>query len=321
MENKFSSELEQKLESGSMLELAPRSWIFVPAMRSDRFIKALNSGADAVIIDLEDAVDSADKQQARDNVSSFLLGLEQDSQQLSFLPHIWLRINNISDEPNNKGVANNEEAATDKSEQRQADIALCQQLLHTRKLAGVILPKVTTAKQVHEVSELLNCPVIAQIESALGMSNLADIVKTPELKAISYGRLDIANELNLRAGSQAEHDFFVQLRIQMLLASKVQRLLPPIESIYANFKDTDGMMAAARYASDLGFSGMLCIHPSQVAVVNQAFNATQAQLAFAKQVMTHYKQTGESIFAIDGVMVDLPVILQCQRLLESATPA
>ncbi|WP_227526067.1 HpcH/HpaI aldolase/citrate lyase family protein [Psychrobacter sp. FDAARGOS_221] len=290
--------------------LTPRSWLFVPAMRSDRFIKAMNSGADAVIIDLEDAVDATHKQQARQNVASFVLDQQQKPDERSFLPHLWLRINN----PDQDEVS------------WQSDMQLCHQLIdsnndseqsNSSKLAGIILPKVSSSAQVRQVTQQLQTPVIAQIESALGISNLTDITQVSGLQAISYGRLDIANELNLRTGSQAEADFFGQLRMQMLIASKAHHLMAPIESIYANFKDTEAMTSVAGYASDLGFSGMLCIHPSQVAVVNQAFNVTEQQLQFAKQVIDHYKQTGDSIFAIDGVMVDLPVILQCQRLLES----
>ena len=78
------------------------------------------------------------------------------------------------------------------------------------------------------------------------------------------------------------------------------------------------MKATAGYVSDLGFSGMLCIHPRQVNIANQAFKASDSQLAFATKVIEHYQKTGDSTFAIEGVMVDLPVILQCQRLLQQS---
>ena len=157
---------------------------------------------------------------------------------------------------------------------------------------------------------------MVQIESAQGITEISDIAKSEGVMAISYGRLDISNQLNLRVGSQAEQDFFDHLRIKLLLTSHTHGLIAPIESVYPDFKNEQGMTTTASYVSDLGFSGMLCIHPSQVAIVNQAFKATADQLTFATKVVEHYQQTDDSIFAIEGVMVDLPVILQCQRLLQ-----
>ena len=96
---------------------------------------------------------------------------------------------------------------------------------------------------------------MAQIESAQGISQLEAIAQSEGLVALSYGRLDISNELDLTAGSKAEQDFFRQLRIQLRLISKVHNLSAPIESIHADFKDTAAMEETAGYASDLGFSG------------------------------------------------------------------
>ena len=185
-------------------------------------------------------------------------------------------------------------------------------------ISGIVLPKVTKASQAELVFESLKLPVLAQIESAQGISQLEAIAQSEGLMALSYGRLDISNELDLTAGSQAEQDFFTHLRIQMRLVSQAHNLTAPIESIYADFKNEAAMKATAGYVSDLGFSGMLCIHPRQVNIANQAFKASDSQLAFATKVIEHYQKTGDSTFAIEGVMVDLPVILQCQRLLQQS---
>lgn len=295
-------------KKSSGLWVTPRSWLFVPATRPERFDKAANSGADAVIIDLEDAVESADKSQAREHIAEYVAQYDNrktkrktDSAEVdlkSATTELWLRLNNDAN--------------------LTEDLVLCQSLAEHKVISGVVLPKVTKASQVELVFESLKLPVVAQIESAQGISQLEAIAQSEGLMALSYGRLDISNELDLTAGSQAEQDFFTHLRIQMRLVSQAHNLTAPIESIYADFKNEAAMKETAGYVSDLGFSGMLCIHPRQVNIANQAFKASDSELAFATKVIEHYQKTGDSIFAIEGVMVDLPVILQCQRLLQQS---
>lgn len=282
------------------IRIMPRSWLFVPATRPERFDKAIHSGAEAVIIDLEDAVDVAEKNTARQNIAQFMSQIDNDishnENKDHNLPSLWVRLNN--------------------DHQLKDDINLCNALIKSTRLTGVVLPKVTAATQIEGVFELLKLPIIAQIESAQGIGNLDDIAQSEGVLTISYGRLDICNELNLKAGSKAEQDFFNHLRQKIRITSQRYGLSAPIESVYADFKDTEGMQASTAYAADLGYSGILCIHPSQVAIANKHFKANAGQLDFATKVVAHYQRTGDSIFAIEGVMVDLPVILQCQRLLQ-----
>lgn len=291
-------------KESSGLWVTPRSWLFVPATRPERFDKAANSGADAVIIDLEDAVESADKPQAREHIAEYVAQYDKhktDRAEVALksgTTELWLRLNNDA--------------------HLTEDLVLCQSLAEHEVISGIVLPKVTKASQVELIFESLKLPVVAQIESAQGISQLEAIAQSEGLMALSYGRLDISNELDLTAGSQAEQDFFTHLRIQIRLVSQAHNLTAPIESIYADFKNETAMKATAGYVSDLGFSGMLCIHPRQVNIANQAFKASDSQLAFATKVIEHYQKTGDSTFAIEGVMVDLPVILQCQRLLQQS---
>lgn len=291
-------------KESSGLWVTPRSWLFVPATRPERFDKAANSGADAVIIDLEDAVESADKPQAREHIAEYVAQYDKrktDRAEVALksgTTELWLRLNNDA--------------------HLTEDLVLCQSLAEHEVISGIVLPKVTKASQVELVFESLKLPVVAQIESAQVISQLEAIAQSEGLMALSYGRLDISNELDLTAGSQAEQDFFTHLRIQIRLVSQAHNLTAPIESIYADFKNETAMKATAGYVSDLGFSGMLCIHPRQVNIANQAFKASDSQLAFATKVIEHYQKTGDSTFAIEGVMVDLPVILQCQRLLQQS---
>lgn len=292
----FTDSDKQPASLATAKKLVPRSWLFVPATRPERFIKAVSSGADAVILDLEDAVGVIEKSQARQNVAQFMKNRSIANSFESNGPSLWLRLNNDS--------------------QLEEDLQLCQLLTKHQVLTGVVLPKVTDVLPIQRTFKALTLPIVVQIESAQGITKLSDIAESEGVIAISYGRLDISNQLNLRVGSRAEQDFFDHLRIKLLLTSHTRGLIAPIESVYPDFKNEQGMTTTASYMSDLGFSGMLCIHPSQVAIVNQAFKATADQLSFATKVVEYYQQTGDSIFAIEGVMVDLPVILQCQRLLQ-----
>ena len=292
----FTDSDKQPASLATAKKLVPRSWLFVPATRPERFIKAVSSGADAVILDLEDAVGVIEKSQARQNVAQFMKNRSIANSFESNGPSLWLRLNNDS--------------------QLEEDLQLCQLLTKHQVLTGVVLPKVTDVLPIQRTFKALTLPIVVQIESAQGITKLSDIAESEGVIAISYGRLDISNQLNLRVGSRAEQDFFDHLRIKLLLTSHTHGLIAPIESVYPDFKDEQGMTATASYVSDLGFAGMLCIHPSQVAIVNQAFKVSAKQLAFATKVIEHYQRTGDSIFAIDGVMVDLPVILQSQILLQ-----
>ncbi len=301
----------------------PRSYLFVPATHIERIAKALASDADAVIIDLEDSVSDNDKAQARIDLQDwFAKNLSDDTTKSQINPHdkpIWIRINNIDSNIDSLETLENTGA-----ENFQQDIRLCQQLQQQfqQQLSGIVLPKVENGETIEHAHQATNLPIIIQIETATGINKtinklqaISSKVQVKGLQAISYGKLDLCNELNMRLGSQAQIDFINHLRYQLLLISKANGLQPPIESIYPNFKDHEGLAETANYVADLGFAGMLAIHPTQIEHIHQAFVPNDEELAFANKVVSHHQTTGESAYAIDGVMVDLPVIRQCDRLI------
>lgn len=297
------------------------SYLFVPATKIELIQKALTSNADAVIIDMEDTVSSDDKKQARQTLLEFFT----ESNITAVNPYkkpIWLRINNIRDK---------------NGDNFQQDLSLCQQLskattqsslfanINTNKqnnqltLSGIVLPKVANGEVIEHAHQNTGLPIIIQLETAYAVNNLKAITSKAHVKglyAISYGRLDLCNEFNLKAGSVAQQDFFNQLRYQILLISKANGLHAPIESIYPNFNDNNGLKQIVSYVADMGFSGMLAVHPNQLNIINTAFLPSEDEIAFAKKVITHYKQTQDTVFSINGTMVDLPVIKQCERVLE-----
>lgn len=276
--------------------LSATSYLFVPAINIERVEKAFARGADTVIIDLEDAVSDSVKMQSRDNVVNYLSGADAQP--------VWVRINAAS------------------SNHQAGDIDLLKSLPASaiNNVIGVVLPKVEHAIEIDRVRHALAKPMIALIETPKGMANILDIAAAAGLTALSFGFLDICEKLGVRADSEAGQMVANQIRYQLSLHSAINALTSPIECVYPPFNDDDGLTQRVNWWRDLGFSGMLCIHPNQVAIVNALARPSQAQLAFAKKVADHYAQTGLAAFAMDGQMVDTPVIVQAQKLIETYQP-
>ena len=265
-----------------------KTWLFVPATRIDRVGKAFASGTDAVIVDLEDAVATTDKVQARKDLQVYY-----NSQ--AYQP-IWVRINKAG------------------SEEFFKDVVLCQKMPN---LAGVLLAKAEQASDIESVHQLTDLPVIALIETALGLYQIDSMAKSAGLLAFSYGFLDLCNDLQVHVGTAAADVIANQIRYQLLLTSKVHQLLAPIDTVYTDFNDGKGLGQRVQLWSQMGMSGMLCIHPKQVSTVKQSLQPTNADIEFARRVIEEYEQSGQAIFKIDGEMVDAPVIERCRQLLSS----
>jgi citrate lyase beta subunit len=263
-----------------------KTWLFVPAIRIDRVAKAFASGADAVIVDLEDAVALEDKPSAREE-------LQQYYDSADYQP-IWVRINKAG------------------SEEFFKDIVLCQKMPH---LAGVLLAKAEQVDDIESVHQLTNLPVIALIESAMGLYQIDSMAKAVGLAAFSYGFLDLCNDLQVQVGTPAADIIANQIRYQLILTSKVHQLLPPIDTIYPDFNNEVGLSERVQLWSKMGMSGMLCIHPKQVSVVQQTLQPTDEALLFAQLVVEEYERSGQAVFEIDGEMVDAPVIERSRQLL------
>ena len=263
-----------------------KTWLFVPATRIDRVEKAFASGTDAVIVDLEDAVATTDKVQARKDLQVYY-----NSQ--AYQP-IWVRINKAG------------------SEEFFKDVVLCQQMPN---LAGVLLAKAEQASDIESVHQLTDLPVIALIETALGLYQIDSMAKSAGLLAFSYGFLDLCNDLQVHVGTAAADVIANQIRYQLLLTSKVHQLLAPIDTVYTDFNDGKGLGQRVQLWSQMGMSGMLCIHPKQVATVKQSLQPTDADIEFARRVIEEYERSGQAVFKIAGQMVDAPVIERCRQLL------
>lgn len=244
-----------------------KTWLFVPATRIDRVEKAFASGTDAVIVDLEDAVATTDKVRARKDLQVYY-----NSQ--AYQP-IWVRINKTG------------------SEEFFKDVVLCQKMPN---LAGVLLAKAEQASDIESVHQLTDLPVIALIETALGLYQIDSMAKSAGLLAFSYGFLDLCNDLQVHVGTAAADVIANQIRYQLLLTSKAHQLLAPIDTVYTDFNDGKGLGQRVQLWSQMGMSGMLCIHPKQVATVKQSLQPTDADIEFARRVIEEYERSAQAIF-------------------------
>lgn len=263
------------------------TWLFVPATRIDRVSKAFASSADAVIVDLEDAVAAEDKAPARK-------ALQEYYDSADYQP-VWVRINQAG------------------SDDFAKDIKACEKMPN---LAGVILPKAKQATDIEYIHHLTGLSVIALIENAIGLHQVDAMAEASGLIAFSYGFLDLCNDLGAQVGTPAADFVANQIRYQLILTSKINQLSPPIDTVYPDFNDAKGLSARVQLWSQMGMSGMLCIHPKQVAVVQNALQPTDAEIEFARRVVEEYEHSGQAVFKVDGEMVDAPVIQRCQQLLD-----
>lgn len=260
--------------------------LFVPASRPDRIPKALACGADQVIIDLEDAVEADAKLAARQHITDFA----HANPTAEFL----VRVNGAS------------------TPWFEGDLALCTAL---PSVVGIVLPKADSALHVQQAATS-GKNVMPVIESARGIANLAEICQAKNVARLAFGNLDFGLDLGLDAGSKGAAIMLEHVRCQLVLHSRLADIAAPLYGVWPDIKDPAGLRQAAEQAKGMGFSGLLCIHPSQVAVVSTVFSASPEEIEWARRIMQKTQETGAAVFEMDGEMVDLPVIERARRLMQ-----
>lgn len=265
-----------------------RTALFVPATRPERIPKALASGADCVIVDLEDAVPEDGKAAARAHLETFLDTCPE--------ARLLLRINGHAHPA------------------QPADLTLC---AAWPQIAGILLPKAESAAQVRRAAAA-GKPVIPIIETARGLAALPQIARARGVDRLALGGLDLCFDLGFSSGSEAAGRILDQARYALLVQSRAAGLAAPLDTVFPAISDPEGLGRHARNARDTGFCGMLCIHPSQVDPVHRAFQPDAAELAWAERVLAA-AGSGDAVYLIDGQMVDAPVIARARRIVYSAT--
>lgn len=268
-----------------------RSLLFVPGNRPERFAKALASGADAVIVDLEDAVPAADKATARAAIAAQWPALAAQP-----VP-VLLRLN-----------------ARDSEEWKQ-DLALLPSL---PGLAALMVPKVestaTLAELAHKTGQGL--PLLPLIESARGWAALAEIAAAPRVLRLVLGHIDFMADTGIACGEDEAE--LAPLRFAIAMHTRITGLASAIDGVTVQTGAEEQLRKDTLRARRYGFGAKLCIHPQQIAGVHASFAPSDEEQAWARRVIEADAASGGAAVQLDGRMVDLPVVLRARRLLETA---
>lgn len=260
---------------------SPRSYLFVPGNRPDRFDKACDSGADAVILDLEDAVAADEKDAAREHVRQWLHGGGR----------AYVRLNG----------ADTAEYAED-----------CR-LLSSPGLQGVMLPEAQSVVAVRSLTAKMpaSLALVLLIENAQGMYRAAELAQVEGVSRLAFGSVDYKLDCHI-----PDEEGLVLARQTLVLASAVGRLSPPIESVTINLDNVDVLTEEASQARKFGFGAKLCIHPRQVEAVNRIFSPSDEEIARARRILTAVEQS-ENLNAarLDGQLLEKPIIEWARRIL------
>ena len=267
----------------------PRTYLFVPGNRPERFAKALASGADAIVLDLEDAVAPAAKGQAREAIAA------------------WLR--QASEADRERTVVRINDAAS-------TDFADDLRLLRDARGAQVMLPKSESAEQVQALrGRVPDAHVLALVESARGVLSAQDLAGARGVTRLVFGTLDYALDLDLEINDSPEG--LAHAAGVLALASRAAGLPTPVAGVTPTIDDEARLLSELGWWRRHGFGAKLCIHPRQVASIHSALAPGAQQVEWARRVLAA-EATSPGAAQLDGRMIDRPVVLQAQRTLQRA---
>jgi citrate lyase subunit beta / citryl-CoA lyase len=272
----------------------PRSWLYVPGHRAERVAKALVAGADAVVIDLEDAVPADRKDAARDQTVA-LLDERADHGALQ----VWVRINPPGTEIGRRDVA----------------------ALTGRRLDGLRIPRADDPDEVREVAERTGAPLQLLVESARGLSRARELAEAHELVAgIGLGEADLAADLLVD-----RDEGLTWARGAVVVAARAAGLPSPVQSVWTDVGDTDGLRVSSERGRGTGFFGRSVVHPRQIDVVHDVYTPSADEIAAAEGIVATAAEAaarGEAAaLSADGRFVDPAVVARARTVLDRAGPA
>ena len=279
-----------------------RSFLFAPGNHPRRVEKSLTLGADAVILDLEDAVANAEKAATRAIVVE-ALGRPRHCRG-------YVRVNSLG------------------TQWSHGDFVA----VVAPGVDGIVLPKVESAADLQTGEWLLAAlererglpegaiDLVPIIETAAGYCNIAEITRAARrTRRLAFGAGDFTLDLGL-TWSAGESEL-LPYRSTLIAHSRAAGLEPPIDTVWVSLADREGFARSVQLAKDLGFQGKLCIHPDQVPVVNACFAPSDQELSHARRVLDAFAQAerdGLAAIQVDGQFVDYPIVYRAQRLIERA---
>ena len=248
-----------------------RSFLFVPGHRPDRFAKAVSAGAQAIIVDLEDAVGPGEKEAARSHVIEWLAAGGRGLVRVNAADTSWFG----------------------------GDLAA----LAAWRPAALVLPKAEPAALQALAEALPGVPVIALIETVVGLLALPDLVRYAAVRRLAFGNLDFSTDARL-PGTGGILDL---ARFQIAMHARSADLPPPIDGVTVAIDDPAALAADIARARELGFGGKLCIHPRQVEMVNRGFAPSDVEIVWARRVVAALDASDGAAVQLDGKMVDKPM--------------
>lgn len=269
------------------------TYLYVPGDVPQRFGKALRSGTDAVVLDLEDAVVPAQKDEARAAVAEWVAGCDPDGVE------IWVRVN--------------------PGELQDSDI----RAVAGPNLTGIWLPKVESARELDAADRILtecgadNARLSALIETATGLLAAPGIARSPRLRFLQIGEVDLAADLGIDVDDSAEQLLFARSRV--VTASAAAGIEPPVAAVSVNFTDLPAFEADTRRLRRLGFTGRACIHPKQLEPVRAVFTPTAEEIGRAEEVLSRLASAPSGV-GVDahGHLIDEAVARSARRVLARA---
>src|SRR5210317_863977 len=281
-----------------------RSFLFVPGDSERKLEKASGAGSDAIIVDLEDSVTAESRPRARELAREFIDGRDD----------VWLRINPVD------------------SGEALADL----QAVMPAAPSGIVLPKARSADDAARLATKLD-ELESRYDVAAGTTRILPICTarpralfsldsyvgaTPRLAGLTWGAEDLSAALGARASRDEEGNWLppYELARSLCLFAAAAAEVPAIDTVYTDFRDAEGLASYAARAARDGFTGMLAIHPAQVATINDAFTPTGDEIERAERIVALFRDNpGAGALALDGEMIDKPHLVQARRTIALAT--
>ncbi|MDH3443283.1 MAG: CoA ester lyase [Deltaproteobacteria bacterium] len=283
-----------------------RSWMFVPGHRQRMIDKALGLNADAIMLDIEDGVAPNEKDAARKNIAE---SLGRDKSAGS--PARYVRINAIG------------------HPRMDADL----EAVVRPGLEGLVCPKVDTIDDVKTIDAILkekepknklgsgSVKLLIAIESPKGLLNAPAIAAaSPRVMGLIFGAEDFGREIGLPAVREGEARDLIYARSSIVIAAAAAHV-QAVDGVWVDLNDSAGLFDFARQARQLGFSGMSCIHPSQVDAINSTFSPTAEEIDYCQRVLQAFEEAnarGDGSIAFGGQLIDRPIIERARRTIDMA---
>ena len=283
-----------------------RSWMFVPGHRQRMIDKGLGLNADAIMLDIEDGVAPDEKDTARKNIAESLGRAKTPGS-----PARYVRINAI-------GHA-----------RMEADL----EAVVRPGLEGLVCPKVDTAEEVRQIDAILDdkepmnkldkgsVRLLIAVESPKGLLNAPAIAAaSSRIAGIIFGAEDFGREIGLPAVREGEARDLLYARSAIVIAAAAAHV-QSVDGVWVDLNDSAGLLGFAKQSRQLGFSGMSCIHPSQIDAINATFSPTAEEIDYCRKVLQAFKEAnarGDGSIALGGQLIDRPIVERARRTMEMA---